>query len=487
VEVDQQNINTHGTYEKALKQHQDKRHKHFSPRIKDALIALKAKEQRDKEHHSDDVTAWRTGGFEGPCPDRPEPAIRALFRRFQEVFPAIRLDLDPDRELFAVKRGGRYALAQLSDGERQVFGMLADIAMLAERNSLIVIDEPELNLHPSLADTLWTTLEAEFPEALFVYGTHSIQFATRASVEKLIVLAADGSNVVEISDIGELEPSAARAFLGSVPGILSAERALGVEGPDSSFDKLFYGWLLGPVSAEIVPLGGADDVRAATGRLGVWDRLAKRVRLAGVVDRDYKPEEALKGMQAPNCHVLDYHEAESYLCDPAVLEQVGTALGLTEPMPTREQLTAWIVDWARDRVLEVAAQRAFARASLRLCVSLSRKAMQHVGSADEMKLLLRGATASERLKIDEFLTEDIVERLFDGEHARLVTAVERRDLPAVLRLFPGKELLSSLAARIGCANARQVVLAARKHVDVTAHPALTQLRDRLQSLLALTS
>ncbi len=483
LKINRNTIDTHGTYDQALSQHKSKRQKGFAKRIVDALFALERKSEQDKSTHSDAVEAWQNGGCPGASPRRAEPEVDQLFRLFHEIFPAIELSLDREKMLKATKRGQTYPAPQMSDGERQVFGLLADIAMLAGRESLIVVDEPELNLNALLADDLWTTLETEFPDAVFVYGTHSLQFAMRPQVDRIVVLASDGAESVELNDVSQLDPSRLRAFLGAAPALLAASRAVGVEGTDKSFDKVFFRWIVGDDKVEVVPLGGSEEVRAATTGSGIWDRLAKGVVIAGVVDRDFKSDELIQQLDGKACVVLEHHEAESFLCAPDLLGDLALRLGTVENSPTREELETEILEWAEARKTEVAARRTFGRASLRLAVSLPRKTLAALDTPEDVKAVLKKETRNERAKIDKFLTERTVERRFDEELRRIQLAIQQRDFDAIRSLCPGKELLEALAPKVGCANAHAVALASKKHVDLTKYPSLIRLQQRLSAVL----
>ena len=77
--------------------------------------------------------------------------------------------------------------------------------MLAENKSLILVDEPELNLNPGLACRFWDIVEIELPESIFVYATHCVSFAMRNHVQKIIVLGKNNANFTNIENISEFQ------------------------------------------------------------------------------------------------------------------------------------------------------------------------------------------------------------------------------------------------------------------------------------------
>lgn len=259
---------------------------------------------------------WQANGCLGACPVAEPDPLRSLFTMFSEVFPEIILTIEnANKELFAYKNSQRYSVSELSDGERQVLFILADIAHSAEPNSLIIADEPELNLNSQLANRLWDTIEGRLPDAVFVYATHNVGFALRQSIECVIALSGRGAPAMLMKSINDLEEKDARDLLGAVPAILAAPAAVGVEGTTTSFDNSFYTWLLKRTDIAIVSLGSCQDVIAATTRRGFWQELAPSVKLIGIIDQDYRAETTLVGADE-FCHILEYHEAESYLCYP---------------------------------------------------------------------------------------------------------------------------------------------------------------------------
>jgi hypothetical protein len=246
----------------------------LAARTRDAFYLLEKRGQQVKIAHSDAVVQWQTQGSKGECPSLGEEPLVGLFRMFSEVFPEISISVgnDDNKQILCRKNGGPpYPTTELSDGERQALFILADIALSAESHSLIVADEPELNLNPLLANRLWDTLERYLPNAVFIYGTHSISFAMRPSVAAVVALKANGRSALQVDSFNALDRNEAREFLGAIPAILSAATALVVEGDDDSFDAPFYRWVIGRTDIAVVPIGGCQDVtpsRASASSIG---------------------------------------------------------------------------------------------------------------------------------------------------------------------------------------------------------------------------
>ena len=61
-------------------------------------------------------------------------------------------------------------------------------ALSRPKGKTIIIDEPEIHLHPSIMNRLWTAIENEREDCLFIYITHDTQFAASHTPAKKIWL-----------------------------------------------------------------------------------------------------------------------------------------------------------------------------------------------------------------------------------------------------------------------------------------------------------
>ena len=376
LQLDHTNVGQYERMDSALAHYANKRAVSLADRVFDALVVLDKRDTEVKSQHSDAVDRWIKDGHVGSCPSRAQPPLDHLFELFNEIFPQITLNYDSHaRRLAAQKSGQSYGPSSLSDGEKQVFSILADLIGLDETYKLIVADEPELNLHPELAERLWTLIENEFPEKTFIYATHSINFALRQNVQKVYVLSSDSANIAEFSGLDSLPRVEVTAFLGGLPGILSANRVLVTEGHERSFDAIFYRWLLADNKIEIYPGGGCTDVSSIVGKTGLWDRISTRISLVGVIDSDFRDDDYLSTLASSNVHTLGLHEAEAYLCVPEIVCAIAARIGSQEKPLTVAEVESCILEFLTRDLLVIAAKRLFARSRIALAVSVEKKAL----------------------------------------------------------------------------------------------------------------
>lgn len=453
LQLDHSNVGQFERYDSGIAHYESKRAVSLASRVFDALVMLEKRDVRIKSRHSDAVEDWVEHGSNGACPTRKQPPLEHLFELFNEIFPQITLNYDSEaRRLSALKNGQSYGPSALSDGEKQVFSILADLIELEEAHKLIIADEPELNLHPELAERLWTLLENEFPDKTFIYATHSINFALRGNVERVYVLSSDSSNIAQFTGLDSLPRNEVTAFLGGLPGILSANRVLVTEGHEKSFDAIFYRWLLNDNKIEIYPGGGCTDVISIVSKSGLWGKISTKISLVGVVDSDFRATTYLSTLNADDIHVLPLHEAESYLCLPNVLCAIAGRIGSQETSLQAEEVVSVAMDLlARDKLV-IAARRLFARSKITLAVSLERKLVAESLTRDSLIEEIKRAAGLELVKASNAIAPAQLEADFNSELSEIEGVITSRDISKALRLLPAKELIGRLSPRTGCKN-----------------------------------
>ena len=458
-------------------------------RVRESLRALHQIDDASEWGHFRAFQEWEERDKKGEAPVRPERFLAKLFGLFRIVFPDIELVLSDAaldaggkklRKLGCSKYGQRYDPMYLSDGECQVLCLLADL-LLAHSRSLVVVDEPELHLNPHLARRLWDTIELLMPDAAFIYATHCLSFAMRSSVQSIIVLGGKDVVPIQISDVREIGAADLEEFLGTIPSIVVARRALAIEGHDESVDTAFYRWLADDDAIAIVPFSrGCESVRAAVQHADLWERVTTGIDILGIIDRDYRSDTELGGIDATagsRLVVLPVHEVESFLCDPDMVAEVASKLGTAQPIPSATELLDILVAHCQQQELIVAAQRASRRAYIRLEPSIPRKDLPQLGSELSIRQYLRVMADNERAKV---INADQIEEYFQLELNACRDAIANKDVTNLLRLFPGKRLAHEMALRSGCKDTMALLRAAKKHLCVADWAELQHLRQILQ-------
>ena len=121
----------------------------------------------------------------------------------------------------------QYAASELSDGERVMLYLIGQ-SLLAEADSVLIIDEPELHIHKAILSLLWDEIERARHDIYIVYITHDLEFAaSRGSAKVLAVEEFDFHDlrwqIVEPTDNADLPEPTLLKILGSRKSILFTE------------------------------------------------------------------------------------------------------------------------------------------------------------------------------------------------------------------------------------------------------------------------
>jgi predicted ATP-binding protein involved in virulence len=137
-------------------------------------------------------------------------SVRRALENFLPEFTNFRIQRSPSPiRMFVEKNGIKYAIQQLSDGEKCLMALIGDLARrLAianpslenplEGEGIVLIDEIDLHLHPKWQQIVIKRLTATFPNIQFFISTHSPFVLTETKPEQLFCLTQkDGEMRVE--------------------------------------------------------------------------------------------------------------------------------------------------------------------------------------------------------------------------------------------------------------------------------------------------
>ncbi|MGX7950696.1 AAA family ATPase [Oleidesulfovibrio alaskensis] len=149
-------------------------------------------------------------GFQFPDPQLE--AVRNALTQFMPEFKNLTVRRNPLR-MEVEKQGERLTVNQLSDGEKCLMAMIGDIARRMaianplrdnplEGESVILIDEIDLHLHPKWQRLIVPSLKKVFPNCQFLISTHSPHVITHVQTESLFILnmTKDGLEFLRPSD-----------------------------------------------------------------------------------------------------------------------------------------------------------------------------------------------------------------------------------------------------------------------------------------------
>ena len=148
--------------------------------------------------------------------DTPMQEIRtAVFKEINEIFEILDLDIKisgisknaKSIPIFTNSSGDKFDINELSSGEKQLFLRTLAIKMLNPENSIILIDEPELSLHPKWQQRIVDVYRKIGKNNQIIIATHSSHILGSVKKENIMLLDKDGEGNIVVRTGDELYDS----------------------------------------------------------------------------------------------------------------------------------------------------------------------------------------------------------------------------------------------------------------------------------------
>lgn len=109
--------------------------------------------------------------------------------------------------IFANSLGEEFDINDLSSGEKQLFIRTLAIKMLEPENSILLIDEPEISLHPKWQQKIIEVYKRIGKNNQIIVATHSPHILGSVKKEEIILLVRGENKEIEVFDSQELNSS----------------------------------------------------------------------------------------------------------------------------------------------------------------------------------------------------------------------------------------------------------------------------------------
>lgn len=276
----------------------------------------------------------------GTSPHQNE-AVYDMLQHLRRIFGYKELEINPAGDTLQLIIDGRsYRLSEQGAGLSHF--IIAMVNVFVRRPSLLLIDEPELNLHASLQLDFLQTL-ARYTTNGTIFATHSLGLArTAADRIQVVTKSADGTSTVKpYEDNSSLVTLVGQLSFGGSPDV-GFKKVLLVEGK-TELRALMVLLRLYHKEHEVlmIPLHGADMIRPDTGQeIADLCRISSDVRYLIDSERTAEGEalDALRQGFVDMCdelgitgHVLERRALENYFSDPAVKRAFGGATNALGP------------------------------------------------------------------------------------------------------------------------------------------------------------
>ena len=256
-----------------------------------------------------------------PPVQKPTSKLEQLKSIFKKILPNKQLEHTVDTiRIKDTDKEDYYPIIEASEGERSVFYLIGQI-LFPDPGTLIIFDEPEQHLHPSILTPLWNELKKIRPDCAFITISHDLNFITNQTGKKYI-LKKYQNNFSE-SDKWDIEPLPDNMPLSEeiVTLILGSRRPiLFVEGQENSLDQAVYRACYPEWT--IIPSNSCTEVIHAVNSLNNHPSFT-RINCAGIVDADYRGTDEIQKLNNQNIYVLTVLEIENLFLLDDVLEIIA--------------------------------------------------------------------------------------------------------------------------------------------------------------------
>ena len=350
----------------------------------------------------------------------PSPIAR-LNTILERAGLAVQVELTDTGSLDAVHAAGaHYPISEMSDGEKSALLLAAEVLM-AERDSVQIIDEPERHMHRSISAPLVEAVVNERPDCHFAVLTHDLDLAYSLVQEGAAAVSLsncswnNGKTVAwdaELVPHDDALPNTVRAAI-----LGGKRRVLFIEGTPTSIDFKLLRLLL--PEWPLKPIGGCDEVtRAVKGLQASTDY--NWIEAAGVVDRDQRSKDECEKLRQHGVFPLGVHEIENLYYTRPMLQRLAETQA-----PTLER--------DPDELLASARHAAFA--SLTEPASLDHVAGV-VATAQIRHRLNEAAPTRTQVISEEDLLDIQVDNPFKAARQQLEQLVTDEDLDTIVKRYP---------------------------------------------------
>ncbi len=271
----------------------------------------------------------------------------------------------------------------LSSGEREVLNIVFDFLLRKPSDCIVFFDEPELHLHPELANKLLNTLKTIGKGNQFVFCTHSAELISSNLDNSVIFIQPriNGADNQAVKVSIENETYDALHAIGQSIGVVSlGKKIVLIEGQQSSLDKKTYLQILKGnfPNLVLVPCEGKYTIQSFGNVAGsVLEKTVWGVEFFLLSDRDAFPKELKEKIEKRNLEKkiksLSKYHLENYFLDENILAEIFSEM---------EEEGSWLR--SPEKIKQEMKQIAEGRIGYSTALSVSKLLRDSVGNIDVM-------------------------------------------------------------------------------------------------------
>ena len=313
-------------------------------RFQDVIHSLIRKVRSQKEQIATLALASRRQGQSSLDLTQFEDPLIRFKDAFARLMPGKRmLEVNEQSQNIQYQQNGQtLEFSHLSSGEREVVTVVFDFLLRSGKQLIVLIDEPELHLHPELSYRLLRTLQDVGERNQFVFCTHSPEIIT-AALEQTVVFVTpprtDGGNQALRVEENDDVASVLRALGQSIGVISLGKKIVLIEGDQNSLDKEAYGSIIGSHYPDLVlvPVGGKETISGFQRAVEtVLNKTIWGVDFFMLCDGDSKARGSVLKATPSRLKFLSKYHLENYFLDEITWAHVFEELATPVNSPLRD-------------------------------------------------------------------------------------------------------------------------------------------------------
>ena len=321
----------------------------FTNRWQDFMNYIHQKSAAQDKKIADEVKTNPTKSGNQILIEHPDP-LEKYKQIFRDLLPGKELqNIDPasPREFqYKEVSGTLLPFGSLSSGEQEVVKVVFDFVRKEIRHSVIIVDEPELHLHPTLTFKLIETLKkiGDLTNQ-FIFLTHSADLiSTYYSTGDVYFIDAIQTGTNQAHKLSELSYSHNEVvqLIGQNIGLFAVgKKLIFIEGEESSIDRLTYHTIVQTIvpEAKVIPVGSVTNIIT----LSILEEQIRHsifgINIYMIRDRDGLNDTQISALEKNGrIKCLKRRHIENYFLDAEILFKVAQKLYLisTNPAITKE-------------------------------------------------------------------------------------------------------------------------------------------------------
>lgn len=329
------------------------------------------------------------------------------------------LDCDENNLLKIKYEDTSYDAHEMSDGERVIIYHTGRV-LLAPKNSLIIVDEPEIHLHKTIANKLWDDLEARRKDCTFIYFTHDLDFASSRIAQKGWIKEFKYPNNwhIELIEENVIPEELQLKLVGSRKKILFCEGDT-----QNSIDKFVFEILFPDYT--IQPVESCKTVIAYTRAFNKLENVP--IKAYGLIDRDFRNEEQLKKLEKESIYSYSVAEVENlFLIEDFI---VKFAQYKHEPID---------IDELKNKVIQTANDNMESQLAAYITNAINYTFTEsHIKRADTKEKV--------SINFSDFITSIDIEKLYKEQKQKIEKIISDRNYNELIKIINHKGLITLVA------------------------------------------